>query len=40
MMKDLKERAKKLGFRAIVANWEKYIGEKWLEPLIVAEESE
>ncbi len=39
-MKDLKDRAKKLGFRAIVANWEKYIGEKWLEPLIVAEESE
>lgn len=39
-MKDLKDRAKKLGFRSIVANWEKYIGEKWLEPLIVAEESE
>ena len=40
MMKDLKDRAKKLGFRSIVANWEKYVAEKWLEPLIVAEESE
>jgi len=39
-MSDLKERAKKLGLRAIVANWEKYVGENWLEPLIVAEEKE
>ena len=40
MMTDLKERARKLGLRSIVANWEKYIGEKWLEPLIAAEEGE
>jgi DNA replication protein DnaC len=37
---DLKERAKKIGLRAIVANWDKYIAESWLEPLIVAEEKE
>jgi DNA replication protein DnaC len=39
-MTELKERAKKLGLRAIVANWERYVGEAWLEALIVAEECE
>ena len=39
-MTELKERARKLGLRAIVANWEKYVGEKWLEPFISAEENE
>ena len=39
-MTDLKERAKKLGLRAIVANWDHYAGKDWLEPVIVAEEGE
>jgi len=39
-MPDLKERAKKIGLKAIAANWEKFAGESWLEPLIVAEEKE
>jgi DNA replication protein DnaC len=37
---ELKERAKKLGLRAIVADWDHYAGEKWLEPVIIAEEAE
>ncbi len=39
-MTELKERAKKLGLRAIVANWERYAGEPWLQSLINAEEEE
>jgi len=39
-MTELKERAKNLGLRAIVANWDDYAGKDWLEPVIVAEEAE
>ena len=39
-MTDLKERARALGLRTVVAHWEKYSGESWLEPLVIAEESE
>jgi len=39
-MNELKERARKLGLRAIIADWGKYINEPWLEPLISAEEKE
>jgi DNA replication protein DnaC len=39
-MTELKERARKLRLRTIVANWEKYADEKWLEPFIIAEEAE
>jgi DNA replication protein DnaC len=39
-VKELRERARKLGFRSIVMNWEKYVSEQWLEPLIAAEEKE
>ena len=39
-MTELKERARKLGLWTIVTNWEKYVGEKWLEPFVAAEEVE
>lgn len=39
-MIDLKERAKKLGLRAIEADWDRYAGESWLQPFIAAEELE
>jgi DNA replication protein DnaC len=39
-MTDLKERARALGMRVIVAHWEKYADESWLEPLVSAEENE
>lgn len=37
-MSELRERARNLGLRAVVEDWEKYAKEKWLEPLIEAEE--
>lgn len=40
MMKELREKAKKLGFKAIAANWEQYANQPWLEPLLLAEEQE
>ena len=40
MMKELKEKARKLGFRAIAANWEQYANQPWLEMLLLAEEQE
>jgi DNA replication protein DnaC len=39
-MSALKEKAKKLGLRTIVSNWEQYENEPWLKPLLFAEEQE
>jgi len=39
-MIDLKGLARKLGLRTMAANWEKYEGEKWVEPFLLAEETE
>ena len=39
-MTDLKDRAKKLGFKAIPNNWQEYKDQPWLSPLLVAEEAE
>lgn len=39
-MTALKERARKLGFRALIANWKEYEGQEWLLPLLQAEEQE
>lgn len=36
----LQEKAKKLKFHGIVANWADYENEQWLEPLLLAEEEE
>lgn len=35
---DLKALARKLGFKAMSENWEKYSGESWVENLLLAEE--
>lgn len=40
MTKELKERAKRLGFNAIVASWDHYANQPWLEALLIAEEQE
>jgi DNA replication protein DnaC len=40
MMKELREKARKLGFKAIVGNWEHYANQPWLEDLLLAEEQE
>lgn len=39
-MSDLKDLARKLGFRAIVANWSEYADAVWLQPLLEAEVKE
>lgn len=39
-MKNLREQARKLGFRAIVTNWNEYEDAEWLPPLLEAEEHE
>jgi DNA replication protein DnaC len=39
-MTELKDKAKKLGFKAIVANWQQYEKREWLESLLTAEEQE
>lgn len=39
-MSELKDKAKRLGFRTMVANWEQYEKQEWLEPLLFAEEQE
>jgi DNA replication protein DnaC len=39
-MIDLKEKARKLGFKTIAANFEKYQDQEWLPPLLSAEEQE
>lgn len=39
-MNELQSRVKKLGLRAITANWEHYVGQSWLAPFIEAEELE
>jgi DNA replication protein DnaC len=36
-MSDLKEIARKIGLRTVVANWESFAREAWLEPLLLAE---
>jgi len=40
MNADLKQLAKKLGFKAINANWEAYCRQSWLEQLLKEEEAE
>lgn len=37
-MNALKEKAKKLGLRGIVARWDQYERQEWLQPLLQAEE--
>jgi DNA replication protein DnaC len=37
---ELKEKARKLGLRTVVVNWEQYEKQPWLKPLLVAEEKE
>jgi DNA replication protein DnaC len=39
-MLELKEKARKLGFRTVAANWQQYEKAEWLEPLLLAEEKE
>lgn len=39
-MNPLKEKCRKLGFRAIVSDWEQYENQPWLKPLVSAEEKE
>lgn len=39
-MTALKDTARKIGLRTVVANWDLYANESWLEPLLVAEEQE
>jgi DNA replication protein DnaC len=36
----LKESARKIGLRTVVANWDSYANESWLEPLLLAESQE
>ena len=36
----MKEKARQLGFKAVVANWEQYANQPWLEELLKAEELE
>lgn len=40
MTRDYKELARRLGFRAIHANWDEYGKQPWLIPLLEAEEEE
>ncbi len=40
MKPEMKEKARRLGFKTIVANWSEYEGQDWLEPLLLAEEKE
>ncbi len=39
-MNELQAKAKKLGFKAIVSNWEEYEKQEWLSGLLAAEEAE
>lgn len=39
-MNDLKNMAKKLGFKGLVANWEAYCRQPWIEQLLKEEEAE
>lgn len=39
-MTELKDKARKLGLKAVVANWQQYEKQEWLEPLLLAEEQE
>lgn len=39
-MNDLKQRARKLGLKVIVADWDHYAGQSWVPEFIAAEESE
>lgn len=39
-MNDLKEKARQLGFRSVVSNWDQYAEKDWLAPLLLAEEQE
>lgn len=39
-MSAIKEKARKLGLRTVVANWDVYANQQWLEPLLIAEEQE
>jgi DNA replication protein DnaC len=37
---DLKEKARQLGIRSVVSNWDYYADKEWLAPLLLAEEQE
>lgn len=39
-MDQLKERARKLGLKVMVSNWDRYAGESWVADFIPAEEEE
>ncbi len=39
-MSDLKEKARQLGIRSVVSNWDYYADKEWLAPLLLAEEQE
>jgi DNA replication protein DnaC len=39
-MSQLREKARKLGLRTVVSNWDYYDRQDWLEPLLIAEEQE
>ena len=39
-MSELKDKAKRLGLKAIVANWEHYEKQEWLKTFLLAEEQE
>ena len=39
-MTELKDRARKLGLKTVVANWQQYEKQDWLKSLLLAEEQE
>jgi DNA replication protein DnaC len=39
-MNELQEKARKLGLKTVVANWQQYEKQDWLEPLLRAEEQQ
>jgi DNA replication protein DnaC len=39
-LNNLKEKARSLGLKTVVANWELYHDQEWLAPLLIAEENE
>ena len=39
-MSELRERARKLGIRALVSHWDEFAGQPWIEPLLDREEQE
>jgi DNA replication protein DnaC len=39
-MSELRDKARKLGLRVVVANWDQYEKQAWLKPFLLAEEKE